>query len=166
LRPNLHGGPDQSLEINSSKNPAHKFIRNSVLLPPSMRGVAYTGVLLSFAGAALDVSSGYTLASVAADAMMGGGPSTEYMIFLYGLAAALAVAGLTILMPGASGRMRLLGLVMVLFGVIMVLAGAFVPGMNAALSAGMLIVGVLMSLNGALMQRNKKGAMDRPAKVQ
>jgi hypothetical protein len=131
-----------------------------------MRDVAYAGILLSFAGAALDVASGYTLTSMATDAMTGGGPSTASMVFLYGLGTALAVAGLAMFMPGASGKMRLFGLVMEIFGVVMALTSTFVPGMNAALSDGMLIVGALMILNGALMQRNKKGAMGRPAGAQ
>ena len=131
-----------------------------------MRGVAYTGVLLSFVGAALDVASGYTLTSMTADPMTGGGPSTASMVFLYGLGTALAVAGLAMVLPGASGRMRLLGLVMEVFGVVMALTSTFVPGMNGALSDGMLIVGALMILNGALMQRTMKGVMGRPVEAQ
>jgi drug/metabolite transporter (DMT)-like permease len=69
-------------------------------------------------------------------------------------------------MPGASGRMQVFGLVMEIFGVVMVLTSTFIPGMNASLSDGMLIVGATMILNGAFMQRTKKGAMGRPAEAQ
>lgn len=131
-----------------------------------MRRLAYAGMLVSLAGAALDFASGYTLAPMAADTMTGGMNGVAYMFLLYALGVAVLITGLLLVVPGISGNMRRLGLLMELFGVVMALTSTFGPGMSAALSDGMLIVGALMILNGAAMQMRKKGEMDAQAEAQ
>ena len=130
-----------------------------------MRRLAYAGMLVSLAGVALDFASGYTLASMGADAMMGGMNGIAYIVLLYALGIAVVVTGLLLVVPGISGNMGRLGLLMELFGVVMALASTFGPGMSAALSDGMLIVGALMILNGAAMQMRKKGEMGTQAEA-
>jgi hypothetical protein len=40
-----------------------------------------------------------------------------------------------------------------------VLVSGYVPGMDAALSGGMLVVGALMILNGIMMEAKRQGKM-------
>ncbi len=89
---------------------------------------------------------------------MMGGTTLAYAILLYALGVAVVVTGVLLVVPRMSRKMRWLALLMEGFGVAMVLVSAYIPGMDLALSDGMLIVGALMILNGAVMQR-RKGAM-------
>ncbi len=123
-----------------------------------MRTVAYTGLGISLAGAALDFVSGYSMGSAAPVEMMSSAPPAS-AIALYLLGLAVLITGFLIVLPRISGAMRRLGLLMEVFGVAMALASAWVPGMNLGLSYAMLIVGAAMILNGALMQSKKTNAM-------
>ncbi len=125
-----------------------------------MRVVAYTGLAVSLLGAAIDLASGYSLASTAGVGMSG--PSILPAVAVLGLGAAVLIMGFLIVIPSMSGAMRRLGILMEVFGVIMALASARLPGMIEGLSIGMLIVGALMFLNGVLMQ----GRSDAPGTAQ
>ena len=77
-------------------------------------------------------------------------------VLLSTLGVALLVAGVLPLVTSASWSMRRSGLTMELLGVVMVLVSGLVPGMDALVSDGMLVVGGLMIVNVILMQRSRK----------
>ena len=74
-------------------------------------------------------------------------------VVLYLLGIIVLLGGGLLLRPGSAERMRRLGALMEVLGVVMALASYLIPGMNLALSYAMLLVGAAMILNGALMQR-------------
>jgi len=124
-----------------------------------LRTIAVTGLALSVAGGALDFVSGYLLASNSSGMTMTNGAE-----FLVG--SGLLVLGIAELATGAMvvsslgvGRMRLLGALMEIYGILMGLASAYTPSMNGAMADLMLGVGILMFLNGILMQSWKNGGM-------
>lgn len=114
------------------------------------------GVVLGLAGATLDFYSGYQLTTQSG--MMGSGQSWGVGLFLLGVV--LAVTALVSLSPG-SLRMKDLGALMVVYGVVMLFIGALMYlGYTATMEGatfsgvGMLAVGLLMVVNGALMSRS------------
>lgn len=120
-----------------------------------MRAVAYSGLGISVAGAALDYVSGYSLGSVRGVGTMSGEPTVS-AVALYALGTGVLIAGILTVLPSMTAATRRLGILMEVFGVLMALASAWVPGMYASLSDAMLIIGALMILNGALMQRHRE----------
>jgi hypothetical protein len=113
--------------------------------------VAYTGLTLSLVGALLDFASGYALAP------MGGGMASAYIAeaSLYFLGAVVLVVGALSVTSVMANRMKWSGIGMEVLGVVMAVVSGLVPGMNGGLSDAMLVVGALMIINGALMQRNR-----------
>jgi hypothetical protein len=111
----------------------------------------YTGLALSVIGALLDVASGYLLAP-----MSGGMPSTYVAeASMYLLGAAVLVWGLLSVTTVMAARMKWSGAGMEILGVVMAVVSGIIPGMNGGLSNAMLLVGALMIINGALMQRRR-----------
>ena len=51
--------------------------------------------------------------------------------------------------------MKWSGIGMEVLGVVMAVVSGFFPGMNEGISDAMLVVGALMIINGALMQRSR-----------
>ncbi|MDV3277928.1 MAG: hypothetical protein LYZ69_05615 [Nitrososphaerales archaeon] len=121
-----------------------------------MRTVVYTGLAVSLIGAVLDFVSGFMLTP-----MTGGGMAASFLsaVALYVLGGAVLIVGVLLLAPSMAGRMNRFGVLMEVFGVVMALASGLVPGMNVGLSYAMLVIGGLMILNGALMQRRNKAEM-------
>ncbi len=123
-----------------------------------MRAVAYAGLGISLLGATLDYFSAYSVRSAGSVEMMSGEPTVS-AIALYALGTGVLISGILMVLPSMTAAMRRLGLLMEVFGVLMALASAWLPGMNVGLSDAMLIVGALMILNGALMQRRRGTGM-------
>lgn len=121
-----------------------------------MRTLASTGLALSIVGAALDFASGYTTGLMPSGGME---VPSIFTILLYLLGGVVVVVGILLVAPSMARRMKWFGLLMEVLGVVMALASAWIPGMNAGLSDAMLIVGALMILNGALMQTRRKMEM-------
>lgn len=120
-----------------------------------MKAVVYTGLALSLIGALIDFESGNMF-----NPMMGGGMGASYSsaIALYALGAAVLISGVLPFAPRIVNRTSRFGLLMEIFGVTMALASG-IPGMNIVLLYAMLVVGALMILNGAVMQRGNKTEM-------
>ena len=74
---------------------------------------------------------------------------------MYLLGVIVLVGGVMLVLPSMAGRMRRLGLLMEVLGVVMALTSYLVPGMNLAVSYAMLLVGAAMIVNGAYMQRRE-----------
>jgi hypothetical protein len=121
-----------------------------------LKTIVYTALAISLVGALLDFASGNSF-----NPMMGGGMGASYdsAVALYVLGAVVLIAGVLPFLPNVANRMSWFGLLMEIFGVTMVLASGWIPGMNIVLSDAMLVVGALMILNGALMQRGNKTQM-------
>jgi len=115
------------------------------------RSTSYSGLLISFAGAALDFDSGYSYSMGSSSRSMTSVSPTSVVFYLLGLL--LVFTGVLLVLPSMAAQMRRLGLVMEILGVVMALSSYFAPGMNLDLSFAMLIVAGAMILNGALMQR-------------
>jgi CHASE2 domain-containing sensor protein len=84
-----------------------------------------------------------------------------WAIVLYSLGAILAITGILGATSAGMRRMKRIGSLMLLYGIVMIGVGALMYGGYAPTmgnlvlsSAGMLAVGVLMILNGALMSRS------------
>jgi uncharacterized membrane protein (UPF0136 family) len=107
------------------------------------------------AGAALDFASGYTMSP------MNEGMAPSYLgeEAMYALGVLVLVVGLFSFLRAASDTMKWSGAAMGVLGFVMILASGLVPGMNAAISDSMLIVGGLMIVNGIIMQRSGKAWM-------
>jgi hypothetical protein len=128
------------------------------------------GVVLGFAGAALDFISGY---SVGSQSMMSvddmGIKSTVYNTSALGWGIGISVLGVALVITAilsltrlGSARMGSFGLLMIVFGAIMFVIGGsmylgIVPMMaySDLSSAGMFTVGALMVVNGRLMSRTR-----------
>lgn len=122
-----------------------------------MKSSGYSALALSVIGAMLDFVSAYQATPMSGGSMVGSYYAT---VLLSTLGVMLLVAGVLPLVASASWSMRRSGLTMELLGVVMVLVSGLVPGMDALVSDGMLVVGGLMIINGILMQRSRKdGAM-------
>ena len=70
-----------------------------------MRSILFTGLVASVAGAALDFASGYSLVQMAGGSMTGDN-SLAYAIFLYALGMGVILAGLSLVVPGRSEKVR------------------------------------------------------------
>jgi hypothetical protein len=131
-----------------------------------LRNLSVLGLGLGLAGAILDFVSGTLILkdSMTAAPMM---PSTfnqaalAWALVLYSLAAILAITGILGVTSAGMGRMRRIGNLMLLYGVVMIgigglMYGGYAPTMGGLLlsSVGMLTVGILMIANGALMSRS------------
>jgi hypothetical protein len=127
-------------------------------------------LILSFAGALLDIYSGYSfLAQSTTTSNDMGVIMTVHnsSAFAWGtgvlaLGAILIITAIASVTYLGKTRMLLFGILMIVYGAVMLLIGAsmysgIAPLMNAALlsSAGMFAVGALMILNGALMSRTR-----------
>lgn len=126
-----------------------------------MRTLAYTGLGISLVGAALDFASGYFAAAPMAPQQGEMANISATSVALYLLGFVVLLGGLLLVLPAMGSRMRRLGLLMELLGVVMALVSYLAPGMNLTLSYAMLFVGAAMILNGVLMQRKEpaKGGM-------
>ena len=97
--------------------------------------------------------SGYSMMQGAnAAAMMNQDTQALAGIGLLGLGALVILTGLMFITKRFRGRMGLLGALMEVYGIVMGLVSTYAPGMNPSAADGMLIVGILMFLNGILMQ--------------
>jgi hypothetical protein len=124
-----------------------------------LRLVAITGLGLSGIGAALDFLSGFGLVTGSQGMSMGNGPQLLDGAGLFVLGIVVIVTGVFLALPIANGRMSLLGLLMEAYGILMGLASSYIPSMGGVVADAMLVVGILMFLNGILMQsrRTKRG---------
>lgn len=122
-----------------------------------MRTAAYTGLAIAVVGAALDFSAGYFLLQPA-DGMMTTVGDIEFAIALFALGLVVLAAGAAGVLPKMEGRTKYIGIVMELSGMAMAVISAWGPGMNPLTAFGMLAVGGLIILNGALMQRGPEMA--------
>ena len=122
---------------------------------------AWFGLALGLVGAALDFYSYYQMATYQTP-MMGIGPGPIWAPALAALGVLLVVSAVAGASSFGAARMPLFGGLMVLYGALMLLLGAEMggafPGMQAAssLEAGMIVVGALMIINGAVMVRMKR----------
>lgn len=115
--------------------------------------------MLSLVGGVLDLYSGSSMLQAASGApMMNESSQVLGGIGLFGLGAAVIFTGLILITGRFSLKMGILGALMEVYGIIMGLASTYAPGMNPAVEDGMLVVGVLMFLNGILMQSRRKTA--------
>lgn len=135
---------------------------------PGVAGARIFGVLLGFAGALLDFYSAYSLLTAepvgAAEGMGMGAAGTGYFwgVGTGFLGAVLLVTSLAALVTRDHGRMRGFGALMVVYGAAMLFIGGsmamgleqMAPGTSVP-GYGMLLVGVLMVANGAVMMRGK-----------
>ena len=136
----------------------------------SLNRTMLVGMVLGFAGAALDFISGYSVGSqsmMTVDDM--GIKSTAYNTSALGWGIGISALGVVLLITAVasatkfgSARMGLFGLLMIVFGAIMFVIGGsmylgIVPMMaySALSSASMFIVGALMVVNGRLMSRSR-----------
>ena len=117
--------------------------------PARTLAVAYIGLTLSIVGAMLDLASGYMAAPMEA------GMASAYLAetCLYVLGVVSLCLGVVSIVPSLMRKMRWTGVGMELLGVAMAVVSGAVPGMNVDFSYGMLVIGALMIINGALMQR-------------
>ena len=135
---------------------------------PSLNRITLTGLILGFAGAALDFSFGYLIfvqSMVTTNTM--GVSMIEYNSFavvwgigLFGLGVLLIITAIASVSSFGNMRMRIFGLLMVVYGVAMLLIGELMYSQIAPMiagsilsSVGMFVVGFLMILNGVLMVR-------------
>lgn len=125
-----------------------------------MRTTSYTGLVLGLAGGALDFLSGH----VVSQSMNMGQEQMAAAVGLYLLGGIVAVTGLLIVQPSMAPKMRALGALMEVLGVVMAVVSSTISAMGPALSLGMLGVGGLMMLNGALMQRKMPAQATRAAR--
>jgi hypothetical protein len=121
-----------------------------------MMARAAVGVGLAAAGAVLDFASGVELILSPSSMSMGGGTAVVEGLGLWALGIfALAIAVLMASKQYAT-RMTLLGGLMEVCGILMGVASAYVPSMNALVANVMLVVAILMFVNGALMQSRRR----------
>lgn len=142
--------------------------------PPRLGSAGLFGVFLGLAGALLDFYSGYQI--LTASAMMTnemGMTVTQYTpsglawgVGLSALGVMLLVTAIATVTSLGMRHMKSIGALMILYGVIMLVIGVSMysevaPMMGgAALSGpGMLVVGALMVVNGAVMRRPPRMTM-------
>ncbi len=117
-----------------------------------MKVSAYSGLVISVIGAALDFSSGYSFLQPG-DGMMTAGSNFALALGLFALGVVVLATGIAVVVSSMQRRTRYLGLMMEISGLAMAVISAWAPGMTPLISFGMLAVGGLMILNGAIMQR-------------
>jgi hypothetical protein len=117
-----------------------------------LRAVAFAALLIGIVAAALDFSSGYSLAREGDSAMVGANPFV-FGVCLLVLGTVALAAGVAAVLPQMGERTRETGFVMELCGVAMAAVSAWAPAMAPTAEFAMLAVGGLMVLSGALMQR-------------
>lgn len=119
-----------------------------------MKTLASTGLILAIIGAALDFISGYAMVTNSSAMSMN---ETRLLggVGLFALGIVVIVTGATMVTPLAAGRMSLFGLLMEVYGVVMGLASSYIPSMNGTVADAMLVVGILMFVNGMLMQSRR-----------
>ncbi len=123
----------------------------------------YAGVALSFAGAALDFTSGSLISVSQSGLDMMHTETTSglvWTIVLYSLGALLALTGILSLTSLGMKRMQTFGGFMVAYGVVMLGLGGLMFSIQLMqspilLGGGMLIVGALMILNASVMLRGR-----------
>ena len=135
----------------SSKDKPANMKRDSKA-PAGLGVVAYTGLALSIVGAILDFASGYMAAPMEVSMASAYVEETSLLV----LGAIVLVLGMVSVTPSLIKRMKWTGLGMEILGVVMAVVSGVVPGMNTDISYGMLVVGALMIINGALMQRGRR----------
>jgi len=113
---------------------------------------AVAALLIGIVAAALDFSSGYTLAGLGSSAMVAS-DSLAFGACLLVLGTVALVAGVAAILPQMGERTRQVGLAMEASGVAMAAVSAWAPIMAPPMDFAMLAVGGLMVLSGALMQR-------------
>jgi hypothetical protein len=119
-----------------------------------LKTLASTGLILAIIGAALDFISGYAMVTNSSAMSMN---ETRLLggVGLFALGIVVIVTGATMVTPLAAGRMSLFGLLMEVYGVVMGLASSYIPSMNGTVADAMLVVGILMFVNGMLMQSRR-----------
>jgi uncharacterized membrane protein len=121
-----------------------------------MRTLVVTGLCLSVIGAVLDFLSGYELIQPSNDMSMVGERQLLIGAGLIALGVIVIVSGVVFVGPWIAPRMNLMGALMEVYGIAMGLVSTYVPSMNPQLADAMLVVGILMFLNGILMQSRMK----------
>lgn len=139
-----------------------------------MRNTTTTGFLLGLVGSILDLTSGYRILSQAMIrtnemGMMSSTYSLSNLVWsisLFVLGAFLLITSLASISQAGLARMHLFGALMIAYGIVMLFVGSamFVrvaPMMNGYLVSGMgmFLVGALMIVNGALMNRRVMQSM-------
>jgi hypothetical protein len=130
-------------------------------MPPgrSTKAIALSGLALSLVGGVIDLLSGYSMTQGAnVVPMMSESSQALFGIGLFGVGVLVMFTGLLLVTERFSGRMSLLGALMEVYGIVMGLVSTYAPGMNPSAADGMLVVGILMFLNGILMQSRRKTA--------
>lgn len=116
--------------------------------------VVFSGFVLSLVGGALDLLSAYNIGS--SDMM-----DNSHLLTAVGLvvlAAAIVATGVAIVLPSLKGKMRLTGALMEAYGVVMGLVSNYAPSMNPTVGDAMLGVGILMFVNGLIMQSQSRNS--------
>jgi len=137
---------------------------------PNLNHITLTGLILGFAGAVLDFSSGYLIfvqSKITTNTM--GVSVTGYNSFavvwgvgLFALGGLLIITTVASVSSFGNMRMQFFGILMVVYGVVMLLTGELMYSQIAPMmigsflsSSAMFVVGFLMILNGVLMVRNR-----------
>jgi hypothetical protein len=127
--------------------------------------LGWLGVLVGFAGAALDFYSGYLLLAQSPGSGEMGVLESNWAALIWGvgvgaLGVVLAVTSAALVFGSGQRRMKDFGALMIVYGLAMLfIGGAMYSGVasqmvgNVVPGIGMLAVGVLMVANGALMLR-------------
>jgi uncharacterized membrane protein HdeD (DUF308 family) len=124
-----------------------------------LRTISAIGLSLSVVGAILDFVSGYVLVLDSSSMTMAVGADLLVGVGLVALGIAVLATGLMMVSRRAADRTNLLGALMEIFGILMGLVSAYTPSMNGGIADLMLVVGILMFLNGILMQSWKNSGM-------
>ncbi len=139
-----------------------------------MNSLARNGLILGLVGALVDFVSGYFFLSqsmvVTNDMGMVVSNYNQYAVewsaVLFAIGALLVITSLFGLSSIGMGKMKVLGGLMILYGIIMFFIGlvmysGMTPMMDGSLysSIAMFVVGVLMILNGALMSKHSRKVM-------
>jgi hypothetical protein len=127
-----------------------------------LRAIAILGLALSVVGAVLDFGSGYLLVWDSSSMAMSSGADFLVGLGLLALGVALLVTGVMMVSRRAAGRTNVLGALMEIYGILMGLVSTYTPSMNGVIANLMLVVGILMFLDGILMQSRWKNAMMKP----
>lgn len=105
----------------------------------------------------LDLFSGYSMIQGANGVpMMNASTQALVGIGLFGLGIVVTFTGVMVVTERFSEKMGLLGALMEVYGIIMGLVSTYAPGMDPTVADVMLVLGVLMFLNGILMQSRRK----------
>jgi hypothetical protein len=124
-----------------------------------LKTIQALGLVLSVVGAALDFVSGYSLVLDSSSMTMTVEVDLLVGLGLLALGMAVLATGVVMATGRAAGRTNLLGALMEIYGILMGLVSAYTPSMNGGIADLMLVVGILMFLNGIIMQSRKYGMM-------